>query len=231
MLFWRSFNLRVGWVNPSWHKMRAWLLPGGVAESIKGHLGRPTINNGLPDGAVGKMQLIQRREPESDSALCSRRTPTSTSRPSWIVLALQFCVSWNKSWKNLIGPSSYPDQTKVKSPHAAHSTFLFSRSLKSLFVLSSGFLCRSSSDSPVTQTVPALSSECPRVKFIPFTIDSSGGRPVFLPGPKSALRVSRESEAYAVSLNCFLEAVNRSIAPWNCFWDDRRVFFLSLLVV
>lgn len=56
---------------------------------------------------------------------------------------------------------------------------------------------------PSPKTVPVLSSECPGVKFIPFTIDSSGGRPVFLPGLKCALRVSGESEAYAVLLNCF----------------------------
>lgn len=66
---------------------------------------------------------------------------------------------------------------------------------------------------PPPLTVPVLSSERPGVKFIPFTIDSSGGRLVFLPGLKCALRVSRESEAYAVSLNCFSEAVDRSIAP------------------
>lgn len=47
--------------------------------------------------------------------------------------------------------------------------------LKSFLSFLGVFFCLSLSDSPITQTVPALSSWCVGVKFIPFTIDFRGG--------------------------------------------------------
>lgn len=73
-----------------------------------------------------------------------------------------------------------------------------------LLILSWAFFCLSLSDSPITQTVPVLSSWCLGVKFIPFTIDSRGGAFVFL-GQRDALKLFVEKEAYVVSLNCFRE--------------------------
>lgn len=112
----------------------------------------------------------------------------------WDLLDRSFWFSspWNAPWNTMTTPSYYP-QAKVNLSRVAHSS-------PAPFHPRS---CLSSSDSPITQTVPMLGSGCLGVKFIPFTIDSPGGARV-LPGLRGALKLSVEKEAYEESLNCFL---------------------------
>lgn len=116
-------------------------------------------------------------------------------------LRFWFSSSCNASC-NVMAVSSYYPQAKVNLPRVAHSSPPLKKILKSFLSFLGGFFCLSLSDSPITQTVPLFSSGCLGVKFIPFTIDSTGGAFV-LSGLRDALKLSAEKAAYAVSLNCF----------------------------
>lgn len=130
-------------------------------------------------------------------------------------LRFWFSGSWNASC-NIMTVSSYYPQAKVNLPRVAHSSPPLKKILKSFLSFHGVFFCLSLSDSPVTQTVPLLSSGCLGVKFIPFTIDSTGG-PFVLAGLRDALKLSAEKEAYAVSLNCFL---------WGSSWVNQAMKLL-----
>lgn len=130
-------------------------------------------------------------------------------------LRFWFSGSWNASC-NIMTVSSYYPQAKVNLPRVAHSSPPLKKILKSFLSFHGVFFCLSLSDSPITQTVPLLSSGCLGVKFIPFTIDSTGG-PFVLAGLRDALKLSAEKEAYAVSLNCFL---------WGSSWVNQAMKLL-----
>lgn len=127
--------------------------------------------------------------------------------------------------------SSHYPLAKVNLSHVAHSSPPLKKILKSFLSLLGVFFCLSLSDSPITQTVPVLSSWCLRVKFIPFTIDFRGGAFLLL-GQRGTLKLfigKKYIVPTKVSLNCFCQAAVRSINPWNCFSNDRNwglIFFV-----
>ena len=96
---------------------------------------------------------------------------------------------------------------------------------RSLSILLWVFSCLSLKDSPVTQT--GVSG----VNFYYWFLRGGAFAPL---GPAGRPEIAHRKEKadvvpHNVSLNCFGQAVVRSINPWNCFWNEKTEIWYSFL--